>query len=205
VCVGADFHRVTGDGTRVAIDRIAAPDAIILSPTTATLGSPLLNAKFLRREFLLEAVGLFDLQYRLASDVDLLLRVALAKPRVAVLPIIGHHYIEHEGSLTINATGKNRRQAAQECIDIADKTLAGADLPRRVRFLLRALRGDKILAIARIDRVADSARRHLMLVNAPDIVRYGWYLLRRKLRNPEERFAAEISMLSSAPEVRGFV
>jgi GT2 family glycosyltransferase len=204
VCVGSDFQRLTGDGTRVVIERTTAPDAIVLSPTTATLGSPLLNAKFLRREFLLDAVGLFDLRYQLASDVDLLLRAALAKPRVAVLPIIGHHYIEHEGSLTINATGKNRRQAAQECIEIADKALARADLPRRVCFLMRALRGDKTWAIAGINRHAGCrGRSQLMLANAPDIARYGWYLLRRKLRSPEERFAAEVSMVSRAAEKHG--
>ena len=40
----------------------------------------------------------------------------------------------------------------------------------------------------------------MMLTNAPDIARYGWFLLRRRLRNPEERYAAEISMLSGVAE-----
>jgi glycosyltransferase involved in cell wall biosynthesis len=203
VCVGADFQRLVDDGTRLVIGCILAPDAIVLSPTTAALGSPLLNAKFLRREFLLEAVGLFDLRYRLASDVDLLLRAALTKPRVAVLPIVGHHYIEHDGSLTINPSGNNGREAAEECIAIADKTLARADLPRRVRFLMRAFRGGKTLAIADIDRRARAPRRRQpMFINASDIVRYCWYLVCRKLRSPEERFAAEIgTMRHSRPDV----
>ena len=124
VCTGTDFVRARPDGSREVIDSLTAPDAIVLSPTTATLGSPLLNAKFIRRDFLRDTVGPFDLGFRIASDVDLLLRAALARPRVAVLPIVGHHYLEHGGSLTINPAGNNARRAAEECLAIADKALA---------------------------------------------------------------------------------
>ena len=192
VCTGTDFVRARPDGSREVIDSLTAPDAIVLSPTTATLGSPLLNAKFIRRDFLRDTVGPFDLGFRIASDVDLLLRAALARPRVAVLPIVGHHYLEHGGSLTINPAGNNARRAAEECLAIADKALARPDLSPRVRFLMRAWRGGKRLALANIDRRAGKgAGRWLPVVAAgADVACYGCYLVQRKLRTPAQRFDA---------------
>ena len=183
ICFGTDFRRATPSGGTEVTLSITAPDAIVLSPATATLGSPLLNAKILRRDFVTSA-GEFDLTYKIASDAEFLLRLALANPRVAVLPVVGHHYLEHAGSLTINAAGNNGRRAAQECIAIADATLARPGLPRGVRSLMRALRGGKTIAIARMDRKSQPGRAMWSaLVPAwADIVHFSWYLVGRKLR-----------------------
>lgn len=204
VCVGTDFRRLRQDGGSEVIESIVAPEEIVLSPTTATLGSPLLNAKFFLRAFLVDRVGQFDLRYRLAADADLLLRAALANPRVAVLPIVGHHYIEHAGSLTINAAGKNGRRAAEECLAIADAKLADGGLPRRVAAKMRAWRGGKILAISNIDRRAAGAGPSWLagLRRSSDVGCFAWYLLRRKLRNPHHRLADElVSMRQSGQDV----
>lgn len=183
VCVGTDFRRRRPDGGIEVIETIIAPEAIVLSPVTATLGSPLLNAKFLRRAFLLDAVGLFDTRYRLASDVDLLLRAALARPRVAVLPIVGHHYLEHAGSLTINQANNNGRRAAEECVEIANVKLGEPGVPLHVRVLLRALRGGKVLAISRMDRRAPGCapNRSRAFMLSYDVASFSWFLLRYKL------------------------
>ena len=179
---GTDFRRTAADGTTEVIDSITTPDAIVLSVATATLGSPLLNAKILRRDFV-RAVGAFDLRYRLASDVDLLLRLALANPSVAVLPVIGHHYLEHKGSLTINAGDSNGRRAAEECLTIAAAVLRRSDLSPSVRFLLRAWRGGKTLALAVRERRAGAGPMvwSRLFPVAPDVARFGVYLVRRKL------------------------
>ena len=192
ICTGTDFVRDGAQGRREVIETLVAPDAIVLSPATATLGSPLLNAKFFRRDFL-RSVGPFDLRYRLASDVDLLLRAALARPRIAVLPMVGHHYMEHAGSLTINPAGTNHRRAAEECLAIAEKSLARADLPPRVRFLLRAWRGAKCLTIARIEgrHRPDLMPWLMVLKSTADVVCYLQYLVQRKMRSPAQRLAAD--------------
>ena len=197
ICFGTDFRRATSTvgGATEVIGTITEPDAIVLSPTTATLGSPLLNAKILRRAFVASA-GEFDLRYRLASDVDLLLRVALARPSVAVLPIVGHHYLEHAGSLTINAGDSAGRRAAEECLAIAAATLQRTDLAPRVRFLLRAWHGGKSLALAVRERKAGAGLSAWMRViaDAANVTRFGLYLVQRKLRSPQQRLAAELAL-----------
>ena len=202
ICFGTDFRRGIGDGRSEVIESITAPDAIVLSPATATLGSPLLNAKILRRDFL-ASVGEFDQRYRLASDVDFLLRVALAGPSIAVLPIVGHHYLEHAGSLTINAGDSGGRRAAEECRAIAAATLQRTDLTPRVRFLLRAWQGGKAHALAVRERrvgaglAAGLATWARLLPEAANITRFGLYLVQRKLRTPEQRLAAELALTAS--------
>lgn len=200
VCAGTDFQRTLADGSKEVIEAIVAPEEIVLSPLTATLGSPLINAKFMRRAFLLESVGLFDLRYRLAADVEHLLRAALVRPRVAILTIVGHHYMEHAGSLTINAAGNNGRRAAEECLAIADAKLAETGVPRRVRKLMRAWRGGKLLAIANTDRRAQGLPPSWIrgLAGSSDVARFAWYLLCRRLRSPQQRLAEELGSMSQS-------
>lgn len=189
ISAGTDFVRRNAANRHEVIETIVAPDAIALSPVNATLGSPLLNAKFFRRDFL-RAVGQFDLRYKLASDVDLLLRAALNEPRQAVLPIVGHRYVEHAGSLTINPSGNNGRRAALECIAIADSTLEQPGLSRRTRGMLRAWRGGKRLMLAlRDDRGLTTRLVSWVAVaaNARDVGGYLSYLIRRKLAGPRGR------------------
>lgn len=200
ISFGTDFVRLGADGQCEVVETITAPDAIVLSPATATLGSPLINAKILRREFL-AGVGELDLRYRLASDVDLLLRASLSLPRVAVLPSIGHHYREHAGSLTINPTDQNGRRAAEECMAIARAALARNDLPRSVRRTLRAWRGGKRLMLALREQRGASysiAAWGRVLVSFADVLRYMRYLLRRKRATPVRRLLDNIASMSQS-------
>jgi glycosyltransferase involved in cell wall biosynthesis len=183
VCTGAEFVR--GDSNGPVIERIVAPEAIRLSAKTVTLGSPLLNAKFMRRDFLLEKVGPFNPLYRLASDVEMLLRAALAEPSQVVVPVVGCRYIEHAGSLTINPSGNNGFRAAEECLAIADATLALPRLSWHTRFILHALRGGKVWAIAqraRHNAAEQSSRRPLQYGCTIDIACYLAYLAHRRLK-----------------------
>ncbi len=180
ICVGTDFRRLEDNNIENVIETIADPDAIILSPTTATLGSPLLNAKFFKRSFLEEKVGEFDINYRLASDVDFLLKAAMAKPRLAVLPIVGHHYIEHEGSLTINPSGNNARQAAEECVAIANAALVSKSFPGSIKNIMHAFRGGKIFALSRMSSTLD--KKYSRSTHIYDLLQFGLYLVKRKFK-----------------------
>ena len=199
ICFGTDFRRASPGGTMHVIESITAPDAIVLSPTTATLGSPLLNSKILRRDFV-HSVGEFDLRYRLAADVDFLLRLSLAKPSVAVLPMIGHHYLEHAGSLTINAGDSAGRRAAEECLAIAAATLERTDLSPRIRFLLQAWHGGKSMALCVREQKAGvglTAWRRV-IADGANVMRFGLYLVQRKLRAPQQRLAVELALIAGS-------
>ena len=117
-----------------------------------------------------------------------------------MLPIIGRHYMEHPGSLIINPTGINGRRAAEECLAIADAKLAEPGVRRHVRALMRALRGGKILAISNMDRREAGLSPSWLsaLWRSSDVGRFAWYLLRRKLRRPPQRLAAELVSMSQS-------
>ncbi len=183
VCVGTDIRRRRPGECDEVIEMITSPHSIALTPLTATLGSPLLNAKFMRRGFVVESAGSFDLRYRLAADAELLLRAALSKPSLTVLPIVGHHYVEHAGSLTINRGDTGGRLAAEECIAIAEVMLRKPGLAYRTRNLMRAWRGGKIMAITRLDRrtARNASSWFWALMRSRDVGRYACYLIGYKL------------------------
>lgn len=200
ICFGTDFVRLRPNGTPEVIATIETSNAIVLSPATATLGSPLINAKILRREFLAR-VGEFDLRYRLAADVELLLRAALERPRVAVLPIVGHHYREHAGSLTINPDGTNGRRAAEECVAIADAMLARRNLPAGIRSTLSAWRGGKRLMLALRERRGALQKIRAwsrVLAGLPDVLCYGRYLVCRKCTGSTRRLLDNLTSMSQS-------
>ena len=69
-----------------------------------TYGSPITNARFFRRR-VYDRVGYLDLRYRIASDRDFLMRVALSEPRAALLDRVVYLYRMHSGSLTFGEQG----------------------------------------------------------------------------------------------------
>ncbi len=72
-----------------------------------TFGNPGFNSWFFRCA-LLRRLGPFRVQYRIAADRDMLLRVVAAtQPRV--LERIVYHYRKHEGSRTMDPRGTNRQ------------------------------------------------------------------------------------------------
>ena len=87
-----------------------------------TLGEPTPNACFYRRR-IFERFGVFDLEYKVATDRDFLVRVALTGVRHAAIGSVGYWYRAYGGSLTIRKSGGGNREAAREFLAIARKLL----------------------------------------------------------------------------------
>lgn len=93
-----------------------------LSVRNICLGQPILNARFFRKD-IFEKVGLFDWRYRIASDRDFLIRMALARVTSEYLPKCVYRYRYHQGSLTFNPSGTHAREANDEYWSIAENFL----------------------------------------------------------------------------------
>lgn len=191
VCTGAEFLVADPVSTWRVTECIDAPEEIVLSPATACLGSPLINAKFMNRALLIES-GLFDLKYKLASDVDLLIRLAQRRPRIAVVDCVGYRYVAHADSLTINSEGTNGAEAALECLAIADKLLQPSSLDPNIRRTASALRGGKTVALRR----RRHEERHPLSLR--DAFHFAAYLLSRKIRSAHSRFLSQLRGFSQS-------
>ena len=121
------------------VETIRDADALRLCFRNITLGNPLPNARFFRRDLIVRT-GDFDIRYRLASDRDWLLRMARQHPREVVLPALVYRYRRHDGSLTINDHSPLAEPLWRESLAIAGEWLARADLADDERATLRAWR-----------------------------------------------------------------
>lgn len=68
---------------------------------TITYGMPIINARFFRKA-VYDKIGHYDIQYRIASDREFLLRAYIADIKTLKLEEVIYHYRHHAGSLTIN-------------------------------------------------------------------------------------------------------
>jgi len=133
---GATVFRNRDDGSEV---RTADFPGAVFGPLTvhqATVGVPIINARFYRRS-LLERVGRFDIAYPIASDREFLLRMAMDDPRAAVLDACLYHYREHPGSLTIVFHNPYKARTVDDCMGIAERYAARADMSPEVRKICR--------------------------------------------------------------------
>ena len=103
-----------------------------LTVENVVLGAPNPNARFLRRS-VYERVGYCETRYRVASDRDFLLRVALLNPRAAILDAVVYRYRWHAESLTFAHDPAGDAKVRDEYLDIAERFLARADLPEAAR------------------------------------------------------------------------
>ena len=103
-----------------------------LTVENVVLGAPNPNARFLRRS-VYERVGYCETRYRVASDRDFLLRVALLNPRAAILDAVVYRYRWHAESLTFANDPAGDAKVRDEYLDIAERFLARADLPEAAR------------------------------------------------------------------------
>jgi glycosyltransferase involved in cell wall biosynthesis len=78
----------------------------ILSLENLMILGPLINARFFRKTFL-ESVGFFDLNFRSASDIDFMIRVALKRPNSFYLDRYICYYLSHSSSLTMDINQSN--------------------------------------------------------------------------------------------------
>jgi glycosyltransferase involved in cell wall biosynthesis len=120
------------DSARLAKARRLSAQSVALTFETVTLGAPNPNARFFRRS-LYERVGYCDTRYRVAADRDFLLRVALLRPRAAVLDEVIYRYRWHAGALTFATDPAGDARVRDEYLDIAERFLARADLPAEAR------------------------------------------------------------------------
>ncbi len=107
-----------------------------LTVGNVALGAPNPNARFLRRS-VYERVGYCETRYRVASDRDFLLRVALLNPRAAILNEVMYRYRWHAESLTFANDPAGDAKVRDEYLEIAERFLARVDLPDAARPPLR--------------------------------------------------------------------
>jgi FkbM family methyltransferase len=200
ICCGADIRRLNKGTSDTILDSITSEDAIVLSPETACLGTPLLNSKFFNHRYLIENIGEFNTKFKIAADVDLLLRAALTNPRLAVLPFISYHYIEHAGSITINAAGNNGIQAARECLNVSELHLERKNISKKVIRILRAWRADKEISLIRKKEPTGIKFNAFLKINLIDFYFYFSYLVKRKLTPNWKRFIHRLNSLSQSQQ-----
>ena len=200
ICCGADIRRLNKGTSDTILDSITSEDAIVLSPETACLGTPLLNSKFFNHQYLIKNIGEFNTKFKIAADADLLFRAALKNPRLAVLPFISYHYIEHAGSITINADGNNGMQAARECLNISEFHLERANISKKVIKVLRAWHADKEISLIRKKEPAGIKFNILFKINLINFYFYFSYLVKRKLTPDWKRFIHRLNSLSQSQQ-----
>lgn len=116
---GAEWFTET-DGRAVVTARLDAA-GVALSEANVIGGITAMNAAFYRRE-LIQGLG-FDDRFPLSSDKDFWMRLVLARPRVAVLPLTVIRYRAHAGSLTF-AAGDLREKLSRHLLDAARTRMA---------------------------------------------------------------------------------
>lgn len=121
---------------RLATARRLSARSPELTFENVTMGAPNPNARFFRRS-VYDRVGFCDLRYRVASDRDFLLRVAMLNPLAAILDGIVYRYRWHAESLTFADDPVGEQKVRDEFMAIAEEFLARADLPESARGPLR--------------------------------------------------------------------
>lgn len=108
---------------------------------TITRSAPVINARFFRRA-VLDEIGGFDLEFKVASDRDLLLRGWLRGIRFRPLEPVVYHYRAHEGSLTFG--GEPASETTEEYLAICDRYLSAPGVPLAMRRELVRWRAQQI-------------------------------------------------------------
>lgn len=138
---GADVPGLTRDGGRADRQdsrRFSPADNVDLLEL-ATVGSPIFNAWFFRRE-LFAKIGYLDSDYRIAGDREFMLRFALSGlPFVTVARAVCEYRI-HAGSLTFGSQAHLWDTIVREHLRMTDFYLQKSGLSRRARHLIRAAR-----------------------------------------------------------------
>lgn len=98
----------------------------------ATVGAPVFNAWFFRRQ-LLEELGGFDLSYRYVADRDLLIRMAFQGYSYASIDLSFYHYRMHSGSYTLSGQESGEAAYMFETRALAENYLYREGLDRRQR------------------------------------------------------------------------
>lgn len=142
---------VTPDGT--VISSFSEPAHIGLSLENVTFGTPLVNARFFTPDLLARS-GMFNSAYKVSADVDLLASMAILNPREVIISEVLYNYLEHDGSVTINATSPQGRKAALECLQIAEAFIGDKKSTAHVREHFRIWHACKTALLIKQDLAA---------------------------------------------------
>lgn len=136
VCGGA---RIVEESTgRITHEFVTAAE-IGLSWTAVTVGAPIPNAKFFRREALAR-IGPFDTREHVAADRDWLIRALLAGVRSVALERCVYRYSWHAGAATFTDAPGAAWRVCRESMAIAERHLA-AQIPEPGQAALRGWHG----------------------------------------------------------------
>jgi glycosyltransferase involved in cell wall biosynthesis len=103
----------------------------------ATQGVPVFNAWFFRKR-MIEALGGFDLQYKLVSDRDFLVRMAFQNQPYCCLDRVVYQYRMHPGSHTLSGEDSGEAPYMFEMRRLAENYLRRKDLDRHTLSSFRA-------------------------------------------------------------------
>ncbi len=117
-----------------------------LSFDAGLLGTPIINAKFFRREFLNKLNG-YDPSYRLLADRDLLVRAILVGCRWKDNDQLLYRYRIHPPSLTHNYSPQAMKQLTEESLVLSTRWLAEPSAPPALRRVCRIRYGKSILRL----------------------------------------------------------
>lgn len=134
---GAAFVEDEPGGGRRVVEEYARPEDLSLAVRQLRTCRMHVNARFFRRR-VYDRVGLYDTRYRIAGDLDFLLRAGRANLTAVFLPRVVYYYRRHGGSLTFNNFGI-APTTARDVLAIAEKNLDGTALAGHERRELRAM------------------------------------------------------------------
>jgi glycosyltransferase involved in cell wall biosynthesis len=116
---GSEIYQRTGSGIDVEMHRYVDPQRYRLSVRNVTLGYPSINARFFRRS-VFEIIGVFNAEYKLSADRELLLRAAMVDIPDCARDQLVYRYRWHAESLTMNGGNESLVAAFMEAILIAE-------------------------------------------------------------------------------------
>lgn len=118
LCMGVRVVRVDGAGTLRNV--ILVNDEPGLAFTLENLCRyPWTHARIFRKR-VYEALGGYDMEYRVTSDVDFLLRAWQAGVRSRVNPLVAYTYLEHRGSQTLSGTPEMHVRIGRDMLKIME-------------------------------------------------------------------------------------
>ncbi len=131
-CGGAELVRLLPDGATQKIRTYRSERLKRLDWHAVTLGVPITNARFFRRNWYRRA-GLYDLRYRLAADRDFLIRALILGMHTVPLERTIYQYRVHPGSVTLNANARQNRRLHEEYRALARSYMARSESPEALR------------------------------------------------------------------------
>lgn len=135
---GAEIFETSSTGT-VVRRKFVSPFYSSLTVRNICLGQPILNARFFRKK-VIDVIGPFDSSYKIASDREILIKMALAKVENEYLPKCIYRYRAHAGSMTFDPYCKRGGDANLEYWEIAEKFL-NSSIPLRERLWVQIWHG----------------------------------------------------------------